>query len=99
MKLKFPSVIFRQLFLLIVALAFTQSYLFAQHDSLVFKNGNIIVGEIKSMDKGVLTIETDYSKTNFSIEWAGLEKIYSKSSFLINLKSGERFRGTLSSTD
>ena len=98
MKLKFPSVIFRQL-LLIVALAFTQSYLFAQHDSLIFKNGNVIVGEIKSMDKGVLTIETDYSKTNFSIEWSGLEKIYSKSSFLITLKSGERFRGTLSSTD
>ena len=30
----------------------------AQKDSLVLKNGDVIVGEIKSMDKGVLTIET-----------------------------------------
>ena len=98
MKYKFPSVFFRRL-LLIIAFYFTQSYLFAQRDSLVFKNGNIIVGGIKSMDKGALTIETDYSKTNFSIKWAELEKIYSKNSFLITLKSGERLRGTLSSTD
>jgi hypothetical protein len=37
----------------------------AQKDSLVLKNGDVIVGEIKSMDKGVLTIETDYSKNDF----------------------------------
>ena len=98
MKCKFPSVIFKQL-LLIIVLHFSQSYLFAQQDSLVFKSGNIIVGDIKSMDKGALTIETDYSKTNFSIKWSELEKIYSKNSFLITLKSGERLRGTLSSTD
>ncbi len=28
----------------------------AQHDSLVLKNGDVIVGEIKSVDKGVVTI-------------------------------------------
>ena len=41
----------------------------AQHDSLILKNANTIVGEIKSLDKGVLMIETDYSKSDFSVEW------------------------------
>ncbi len=98
MEIKFRPAIFRQL-LLIIALFFTQSFLFAQNDSLLFKNGNVIVGEIKSMDKGVLTIETDYSKSNFTIEWANLKQIYSKSPFLISLKSGQRLRGTVNSTD
>ncbi len=98
MKFKFRRAHSRQL-LLIIALFFTHTLLFAQHDSLIFKNGNIIVGEIKSMDKGVLSIETDYSKNDFTIEWVDLKGIYSKSPFLISLKGGQRLRGTLSSTD
>ena len=98
MEFKYRPVVFRGL-LLIITLFSAQSFLFAQHDSLVFKNGNIIVGEIKSMDKGVITIETDYSKNDFAIEWIDLKGIYSKSPFLISLKNGQRLRGTLSSTD
>ena len=98
MEFKYRPVVFRGLLLMITLLS-AQSFLFAQHDSLVFKNGNIIVGEIKSMDKGVLTIETDYSKNDFTIEWIDLKGIYSKSPFLISLKNGQRLRGTLSSTD
>jgi len=98
MEFKYRPVVFRGL-LLTITLFSAQSFLFAQHDSLVFKNGNIIVGEIKSMDKGVLTIETDYSKNDFTIEWIDLKGIYSKSPFLISLKNGQRLRGTLSSTD
>ena len=58
----------RQLFITLSAKALPLTFLIllstvlkAQKDSLVLKNGNIIVGEIKSLDKGVLTIETDYS--------------------------------------
>lgn len=70
----------------------------AQHDSLILKNGNTIVGEIKSMDKGVLTIETDYSKTDFTIEWSGIKEIYSKTIFLITLTDGTRIDGAVNST-
>src|SRR5690349_812393 len=69
----------------------------AQHDSLLLKNGNTIVGEIKSMDKGVLIIETDYSKNDFSIEWSGIKEIYTTSTFLITLTDGRRFDGSLQS--
>src|SRR4030095_16640372 len=69
----------------------------AQHDSLLLKNGNTIVGEIKSMDKGVLFIETPYSKNDFSIEWSGIKEVYTTTTFLITLKDGRRFDGPLQS--
>src|SRR6187431_697612 len=71
----------------------------AQKDSLVLKNGDVIVGEIKSMDKGVLTIETDYSKNDFKVEWTGIKEIYSKSHFLVTLKNGQRINGTVESAE
>ncbi len=72
---------------------------FAQHDSLVLKNGDVIVGELKSMTKGVITIETDYSKNDFTIEWSGVKEIYSKARFLITLKNGSRINGTIQSVE
>jgi len=71
----------------------------AQKDSLVLKNGNVMVGEIKSMDKGVLTMETDYSKNDFTVKWTGIKEIYSKSHFLVTLKNGARINGTVESAD
>jgi len=69
----------------------------AQHDSLVLKNGNVIVGELKSLDKGVITIETDYSDNDFTIEWSGIKEIYVRSMFLITLEDGTRINGKFES--
>ena len=68
-------------------------------DSLVFLNGNWMVGEIKNMDRGVLTIETDYSKKDFTIEWKGIKEIYTATTFLITLADGTRHSGSLRSVD
>lgn len=89
---------FRQLPVFIV-LQFCMATVIAQSDSLVLKNGNIIVGEIKSMDKGVLTIETNYSDKDFAIEWSGVKEIYTKSIFLITLSDGRRMNGSLQSIE
>jgi len=70
---------------------------FSQRDSLILKNKDVIVGEIKSLDKGVLTIETGYSKSDFTIEWSGIKEIYSKTTFLVTLKDGSRINGTFHS--
>lgn len=59
--------------------------LFAKPDSLIFNGGNVIVGEIKSMNKGVLTIETDYSDSDFTIDWEKITGFYSEQSFTIAL--------------
>lgn len=71
----------------------------AQQDSLKLTNNNVIVGEIKSMDKGVLIIETDYSEDDFKVTWDKIKLISSKTNFLISLSNGRRFNGRLNSVD
>jgi hypothetical protein len=56
-----------------------------------------VVGEIKSMDKGILTIETDYSDSDFKIEWDKVIEIYSDVQFLISITGGQRLNGSLKS--
>jgi hypothetical protein len=69
----------------------------AQNDTLLFKNGNIIVGEIKSMNHGVLQIETDYSDTDFQIEWHQVSVIKTSILFFITLTDESKYYGTLRS--
>lgn len=85
-----------KLFLLSGLLLLGVSHLtFAQSDSIVFKNGNTIVGEIKQMEKGVMIVKTDYSDSDFKIEWDGVSELYSNTSFLITLEEGERYTGKI----
>ncbi|MHA7131263.1 DUF481 domain-containing protein [Algoriphagus namhaensis] len=62
------------------------------------KNKNYIVGEIKSMDRGILTVETDYSDSDFKITWEEIAEIYSKTSFLITLTDGTRYNGKINTS-
>lgn len=66
---------------------------FGQRDSLVMKNGDILVGEIKSMSKGVLTLETVYSDKDFAVEWVNVREAYGRSRFLLLLTDGRRING------
>ena len=75
----------------------TLQTVWAQSDSLILKNNDIIIGELKNMDRGVATIETDYSDSDFKIEWSGIKEIYTVSSFLVTRSDGSRLNGTLSS--
>ena len=68
-------------------------------DSLVFHNGNYIVGEVKNMTRGVLTVETDYSDDDFKIEWNSIKEIYTTSYFLITLSNGNRYNGHFNTTE
>jgi len=70
---------------------------FAQTDSLVFKNGNFMVGEIKSMNKGVLQVETDYSDSDFKIEWDQIFALKTKTIFFITMTNGSKYYGFLES--
>ena len=74
-------------------------HVFAQNDSIVFNNGNVIVGEVKTLDRNILKIETDYSDDDFTIEWDGIKEIYTKTFFLITLTNGARYNGTLKSVE
>ena len=85
----------RSVLSLIVVIFFLSA--FSQNDSIVFNNGNFVVGEIQGMNKGVLTVETDYSDSDFKIEWDGVAEIYGMNYFLISLSDGTRFTGSFSS--
>jgi hypothetical protein len=50
------------------------------------------------MDRGVATMETDYSDKDFKIEWEGIKEIYTESFFLITLSDGRRYNGTIKSS-
>ena len=81
-------------------IVFNTYFGFAQQpDSIIFKNGNYMVGEVKSLSKNVLSVETEYSDDDFTIEWDGIKEIYTKTFFLITLSDGRRFNGSIYSTD
>jgi len=85
-------------YLLIVITLFTTVFVYSQNDSLVLKNGDVIIGELKDMDRGVVTFETDYSDSDFKIEWDGITEIYTTSTFMLTLSDGTRLNGRIEST-
>ena len=72
---------------------------FSQRDSLVMTNGDVMVGEIKSMDKGVLFIETPYSDNDFNVKWAEIKEVFSTTRFLVTLEDGRRLNSTINTND
>lgn len=71
----------------------------AQIDSIRFSNDQMVVGEIKSMNKGILVVETDFSENDFEIEWREVKWIVTQTSFFIMLNRDQKYYGSISMTD
>ena len=71
---------------------------YSQKDSIKFKNNDVLVGEIKTLLNGVLTMKTSYSDKDFKIEFKEVSEIYLNQTFLILLLSGEHYLGTAKTT-
>jgi len=82
------------LFFFILLLGFSG---FAQKDSLKLKNNDIIVGEIKSLTNGVITMKTSYSDKDFKIEYIEVKEIFLNQTFLIYLVGGSHYLGKVRS--
>ena len=67
----------------------------AQLDTIVVSSGDIIVGDIKSMSRGVVTVETPYSDSDFKIEWNKVTGIYTKGDYIVSLENGKRMVSTI----
>ncbi len=67
----------------------------AQTDSLVMKNGHVLIGEIKSMIKSVVTVETDYSDSDFKIDWDEVSQVFSNQYYLVTLSNGVRVNASI----
>jgi hypothetical protein len=59
------------------------------------KNGHVIIGEIKSMTRGVIQVETDYSDSDFKIEWDQVSQLFSDQFYLITLSNGARLNASI----
>jgi catechol 2,3-dioxygenase-like lactoylglutathione lyase family enzyme len=61
-------------------------------DVVVFANGDRLTGEVKGLDRGQLSFDTDATGT-ISIEWERLDRMESKQVLQIELTSGMRYAG------
>src|ERR1044071_8248000 len=58
-------------------------------DVVVLKNGDRLTGEIKGLQRGELRIKSDYMAEAVRLDWAKVEKLESKSKFMIWLVDGK----------
>ena len=66
-----------------------------QIDTLVLSNGDMIIGEMKDLKNNIVQIETDYSDSDFKIEWDKVVAVYTTTYFLVNTDDGVRVNGIL----
>ncbi len=78
-------------------LIFFSQISFAQNDTLIFKSGQILVGELKSMQEGVLIVKTKYSDSDFQVEWKKVIGINTQTQHMIHLTNGTKHHGRLES--
>lgn len=88
----------KELFTTLLLILIFHSPLWCQKDTLLLNNKDIVTGDIKSLNNGVLTIGTDYSKDDFKIKWERVKRLKTVRRFLITLENGARLAGTLAST-
>ena len=72
------------------------SVLAQKTDTLRLKNGDRLVGEVKSLNHALLRYSTDNLST-VSIEWDAVASLTSRSAFEVELQSGAKHYGRLSS--
>jgi hypothetical protein len=58
-------------------------------DVIVLKNGDRLTGEIKSLQRGELRIKADYMAEAVRVDWTKVDRLESKSTFLILMTDGK----------
>lgn len=76
----------------------TLSFLVKGQDTLYLSNGDVLHGEVKSLSKGVLLIETPYSDSDFEVEWLKVAQFLSKRTYNLILSNGMRPTGVIKMT-
>lgn len=62
-----------------------------EDDVVVLKNGDRLTGEIKGLQRGELRIKADYMAEAVRLDWSKVDRIQSKSRYMIWLVDGTRF--------
>ena len=64
-------------------------------DVVILKNGDRLTGEIKTLQRGELSLYASYMAEAVRLDWSKVERLESKSKFLIFLTNGSVFTGSL----
>jgi hypothetical protein len=70
----------------------------AQTDVLILRNGDVMTGEFKSMQRGMVTFKTDAAST-ISVKWPRVITAWTDKQFEIRLEDSRIFVGTMAGTD
>ncbi len=81
---------------LFLSLLFIVPSAFSQNDTIITFDNQVLVGEVKEMNRGVITLETSYSDSDFEIEYLKIKELISERTFRFNLTNGDRLFGTIS---
>lgn len=81
--------------LFLVLVCTTTTFATSNDDVVVLKNGDRLTGEIKGLQRGELRIKADYMAEAVRLDWARVERIESKSTFLIALVDGQLFTSVM----
>ena len=73
----------------------TAGVAYGAQDVVITTTGDRLVGEIKSVEKDVLTFSTDYSDSDFKIKWEKIASIESDRQFILETFDGKRVSGSL----
>jgi putative salt-induced outer membrane protein YdiY len=64
-------------------------------DVVIMKNGDHFTGDVKSLQDGVLSVETDYVSGNIGLDWNQVESVESTATYQIVLNDGQRLVGKI----
>jgi hypothetical protein len=91
-----PSHRLSRLFLLVPLLLCLYSPLQAKRkDIVIMNNGDRFTGEVKSLQNGLLYMETDYASGKIAVDWNQVESVQSTAAYRIVLNNGQRFEGEI----
>ncbi len=83
--------------LTLIFLLFISAMVAAQNDSIKLRNNDLLVGEIKTMNKSVLTFKTAYSDKDFKIDFNDVVSISTSELCVIYLTDRSQISGRLKS--
>jgi hypothetical protein len=81
----------------VACLALTGVASAAKTDIILFKNGDRLTGEVKGLDRGKVSFDTDATGV-IKIEWDDIEQLFSNTTYEVTLDNGERLYGALVET-
>jgi hypothetical protein len=73
--------------------------IFGQNDSLWMKSKDVLVGELKSLSKSVMTFKTTYSDKDFKIDFDEISRFSTENYFVVNLTDNSRHTGKIKSDE